>query len=919
MPQPIDPHQPNPAPPRAISQRFTNRVDETAQFLERLNAPERGPDAQRSPLPTLMFYGVGGAGKTTLLEHLQGCCDAYRVPWAGVNLALTPGFLEALPKLAHDLYRRHGLRMPNFERVLAVLTAKEAGQAIKKALGASTGVLGRVVGIARDQAPEVLTKGIGAAPDRLKELDDALAGVVSPLLGHALELVIDLVPMAKLGGAALSAGLDRAMQHKPFRDAALRLGGQHELLRLLEASEDHLRLELQRCFAADLERALPDRPGPVGRGALFFDQHEFLWRDGRGGAASQDGWIRHLCQLLHDRGVLIVIAGRDALGWGEDWRETDASGRRLWLEERVVGGLSHRDALEFLRRADAPDGPAQLEHSTMPAALQDAILAATDESVDGEGAHHCYLLSLCAEIVSNARQRTGAYPDPSAFDAIPEGEASARLVERFLLSLESQSTVGWLEELALTPRFDEDYALALDDARHHHNGRAGWEHLTRLSLLHAVDGGFFEMHRLLRDALRERVRPSVAREVHAWSASHWNAAPEADEVRRGLGWYHARFTDHAEAIRVYNARLEAASTQAHATTLRAMASWWTDVPLEAHPRTPDQARDLQVYATTLQKLPSGQPSANLHQAIARLLAALEFYTEARFPPTWAMIQTELGACFWFMPTGERDENLRRAIAYLEAALRVRTEREHPLERARTLNRLGLAYWSLSSGERTENLERAIGCYESALPLCADRERDDWAAIQNNLGIAYLDRPDGDRVAALERARSCFEAALGVHTRSSHPHDWAYLQNNLGNTYRDLPSSDRATNLRVAMAHYQAALEIHHREAFPRDWANVQQSMGVAHRVAAGLGDTARLEASIACLRAALEVFTESEFPGDWADTQLELARSLVAQLDPRNARSAFESAMRGYRLIGAEARARTVETELSGSPISFRA
>lgn len=873
MPKARNPQAQLPTGPRATRRLFTNRVSESRLVLDLLGAPAG------APLPLVMFYGVGGAGKTRLLDHVTQRCQARGLPWASVDLAELREADQALPELAAQFEHRHGVSFPSFKQALAVLAARRGG-------GALTARVSEYVKSTGETVTDTVLDGLGLIP-----------------------AVGQLAAVVKLAKGASQVAFKQAMQRKSFRDAMLRLGGEGELLELVEWSHEQLLGELQRRFAADLVRGLPPALGQAGRAALFLDTHEALWQDTKGGAGTQDAWIRLLREYLHDQGVLMVVAGRDRLRWPDDWTETDAEGRALWLTQYRVGGLSVADAREYLHRADVDDVTTQ--PFTMPRELQAAILRVTNEEPDPAkpSQHHCYLLALCAEVVANSRATTGDYPAPDEIQAIPTGDAAAEpLARRFLLSLRNEQMVNWLEELALSPRFDEEYALALDVARRHMNARAGWERLRELSLVELWEDGFLELYALLRESLRRRVEPGRAAAVHAWAAGAWAQqarthppGSEGDWLRQGYAWYHQRFVDHAAALDGFIARRKEAETRADAEAVRALARWWDVVVLTRTPVTAEQARDLTVYADTLRALTTGDHEANLARAIASYEAALQLYTEEEFPESWAATQNSLGNAYLNRPTGDRTANVRQAIACYEAALRVRDETTFPEEWAATQNNLGNAYSELPTGDRAANLERAIACYEAALRVYTeDAFPVDWAGTRTNLGVAYLGLPTGDRGANLQRAIAHQEAALRVFTEAAFPSEWARTQTNLGVAYSDLPAGDREANLRRAIACYEEALAVRTETSFPVDWARTQNNLGNAY-LSLPTGDrAANLARAIACYEAALRVRTEAAFPVDWARTQNNLG-SAYGELPTgdrttnlQQAIGCFEAALRVY-------------------------
>ncbi len=176
--------------------------------------------------------------------------------------------------------------------------------------------------------------------------------------------------------------------------------------------------------------------------------------------------MRTLASYCLGSDILLVIAGRDRLKWAEyepDWQAE--------LDTHLLSGLSASDAQAFLARCGIGEPPL-----TPPNPLQKAIAECCDEDPDPVKVQvHPLYLALCAEIVLNTRQQEGQDPPPELFRGIPTQQVASQLADRFLKSLHHRAMELWIEELSLTPRFDETYALTLDTERQHHNGRGGWE------------------------------------------------------------------------------------------------------------------------------------------------------------------------------------------------------------------------------------------------------------------------------------------------------------------------------------------------------------------------------------------------------------------------------------------------------------
>jgi tetratricopeptide (TPR) repeat protein len=814
-------------PDVAAQQFFTNREDAITTFRSALAVP-----AGQS-MRALVFYGVGGVGKTSLLHRLREALPD-KFPRALVDLQSisdkTRAYREVLLKLRSDLGTNFGVEFPRFDLCLAVLLAREG-----------------------DDPPPII------------QLNPRLAGTFKLLFE-----LLQLVPGVGIGAVVVGTATRWAAGFPGFQDFLRKAGGMEEVfeLRRRAARDDQsLPTELVRRFAEDLREQLPLVPGRACRCVLFFDTYEHLWagRDtGPEQAKQLDWWVRDLVKFCtySTVGVLPVIAGRDRLWWAEnsEWAEM--------VEQHLLGGLSAGDAQTFLARCGIGRPMGEPASS-----LQEAIVRCCDTSRGPEAGCHPLFLALCAEIALNTRRATGTDPPPATFAVIPTPHLAHELATRFLTSLHSRAMELWVIDLSLTARFDDDAALALDEARRHRNGSAGWEQLRRFSFIEPQADGFYRLHKTMRAALRTRIEPDAARAVHDWFSTYWSA-----RAQPSLSWFHRWTVDPKETLIEWKAQHKAALKQLRIGEARALLSRWAEISLDDADR---QAVGDELWALThfhlgsaLSSTPFAPRRDPLNAAIGHFQLCLLVYTQTNFPRLWAGTQNDLGNAHVQLPSGDRGENLRRAIACHEAALRVYTEADFPEQWAGTQGNLGVAYADLPTGDRGENLRRAIACYEAALRVYTEADTpQDWATTQNNLGLVHWNLPAGDRGENLRRAIACYEAALRVHTEAGFPKEWSTTQANLGVAYTDLPMGDRGENLRRAIACYEAALRVYTEADFPEQWADVRNNLGVAYSYLPTGDRGENLRRTIACFEAVLRVYTEADFPWDWAATQNNLGEA----------------------------------------------
>jgi tetratricopeptide (TPR) repeat protein len=814
-------------PQIAATRYFTNREAGIEAFARAIHT------ATGEKLRALVFYGVGGIGKSALLHRLRETLPE-GLPAALVDLQAvgdrTRAYREVLLKLRLH-FGAFRLDFPRFDLCLGVMLAHEG-----------------------DEPPPLIR--------------------ADPKLSATFKLVYEMVKIVPVVGPAatlLQAATGWAASFPAFQDLIRRAGGMDEIFELrrrAEREDPDLPAELIKRFAWDLSEHLPRERGC--RAVLFFDTYEHLWagRDSNTALARQlDWWVRDLVRYCLDPavGVLPVIAGRDRLRWEDD--DGDAAwGERL--DQHLLGGLSAEDAQTFLARCGI--GKPMGEPASP---LQAAIIQCCDTVQGPEVGCHPLYLALCADIAVNTRRTTGKDPAPATFAGIPTPRLAAELATRFLTSLHSSAAELWVVDLSLTPRFDEDAALALAQARRHAVGRSDWERLKDFSFLEPQADGFYRIHALMRAALRARVQDEAARPVHEWFEAFWT-----ERALASLAWFHRWTLAPADALVEWKAQHDDVLKQLRIGEARELLTRWSEVPLDEGGRT--MLGDVLWAAThgalaeALTRTPLAPRQDALMSAIGHFQSCLLVFTETNQPAAWATTQSSLGVAYAALPTGDRDANLRRAIACYEAALRVHTQAEFPRDWANVHNNLGVAYSHLSTGDRAENLSAAIVHYEAALQVCSESDvPEQWATVQNNLGTAYRDLPSDDGAENTRRAIACFEAALRVNTEAASPLDWAMIQSNLALTYGSLQTGDESENQRRAIEHINAAQRVYTEIDFPEEWASSQNNLALVY-LALSDGDRAEnMRRAIEAFDAALRVFAESDFPGEWAVIQNNLGKA----------------------------------------------
>lgn len=482
-----DPFQNKQYLPHDVLQYFTNREEAIKQLGDYLAMPTG------EALKALIFYGVGGIGKTTLQRKM---CDELEnnkppVPFARFDMGTikdqTHAYREVLLNMRFDFEQRgFKIKFSRFDICWAVITAYEEGN------------------------PEPLAKGDQVLMDLLKFAASILGAPVAGLEGLVGKKIRQ------------SPEIEKKIRHVLGTEDVM------DLRRRVLAGDATLVNELIKSFVLDLADGLPVRDGKICRAVIFIDNYETLWTGREGGSSAQarelDEWVRKLvsCCIFPSVGVLPVICGRDSLLWVESDSKWDDD-----LDQHRLDGLSINDAQLLLSRGDIM--------GTSPTDLQDAIISCCTEekTINSSETIHPFYLLLCADIVLDYRENKGVDPSPDDFSDIYFNKVANKLADLFLKSLDRLSMELWVTELSLTQRFDEKAALALDDARYHYNGRAGWVRLIKFSFMQLQSDGFYQFHGIMRDVLADRLSKEDSTAVHEWFCDYWNERKEL-----GLKSYH---------------------------------------------------------------------------------------------------------------------------------------------------------------------------------------------------------------------------------------------------------------------------------------------------------------------------------------------------------------------------------------------
>ena len=662
---------------------FTDREDVQAVFARLLNLPAP------TPLPALMYYGVGGMGKSWLLKRLRaGLREGSDLPSAFIDFdsAVDGSQFREAGNLLAEVWRQFDVDCPRFELAYSMMRFKQGAgdRPLRRGGGKSSSAWEFCQAGGQD-----ILNGVPGG--------NLIAWAANKLGGAAGK---------KLEGTALGGLLNTDLGDFLKTDA-----GKEEYQALARMTAQEILPLLAGKLGQDLEEKLPTRPGKSCRAVIFLDTFECV-RVGVLGDAQQQVAEKPVRDLFaHLPSTLLVIAGRDRLTWHEVDAEWEDPGN---LEQHLLGGLSRHDAAAFLEKCGVE-----------PGRLQEALLRV---SVDTGGKGHevdyyPFSLGLCADTVV-AERAAGREPDPATFDMAP-GDFD-RLAHRFLKSLHDHHTELWITALAQTPRFDEAAARDAFSPTRDVQQDAAWDILRDYSFVQkATEPGWYRLHSLMATALNERLAksPEPFEQAHRLWKDYWQSRSggTTDELA-SLAWYHEYSLDPGQGRQSWNERIKEARRSAQMSVHYRLLDWWSATGIErSSPSSLAEAIALVVLGNELYNASLGERVANLRSAITCYESALIVYNHDEFPFQWSGIQNNLGIVYNDLHSGDREANLRFAIACFESALTIWTRDDFPSDWAMAQNNLGIAYRNLRSGDLEANLRRAIACFESALTVQTRRQ------------------------------------------------------------------------------------------------------------------------------------------------------------------------------------------------------
>ncbi|MBD2297204.1 tetratricopeptide repeat protein [Nostoc sp. FACHB-190] len=296
-------------------------------------------------------------------------------------------------------------------------------------------------------------------------------------------------------------------------------------------AETELINELPRYLAQDLNVAMLQQKAPP-RIVLFFDTHEAFWGSQRQQTGilyfQRDEWLRYfLAELELSRGIVAVIAGREAPRWEE---ADNFSIPQQYIDTQLVSHLSPTDADVYLLRAEIRNE--ELRQSAI------AYSSVRENQV------HPLLLGLSADVIlqAQAQQVTLTAAD---FPKTAETVDKAKILINRLLKYADREISYAVHALSACRSFNFEIYRLLGAELHFTSSKPAFDILTEFSFVwdaEQLGEDWYRIHNLLR-RLNYETNNEITQQAHVVLEKYYRQQGQVAEAI-----YHANRLDWRRGV-----------------------------------------------------------------------------------------------------------------------------------------------------------------------------------------------------------------------------------------------------------------------------------------------------------------------------------------------------------------------------------
>ncbi|ALF54299.1 hypothetical protein ACX27_17930 [Nostoc piscinale CENA21] len=793
-------------------QLFTDRHELTRVFAAYINEE---PAAET----ILSFYGDGGNGKSLLLKFLRTkCCKRFGADiWQKLKT-------KTAAEVAEDIEFAHSWE---FEQVPAIL--QDFGLApngddqpqdpfygllmLRRSLArAATELNYRLRFPLYDFAcvwylkqknrltPEKLQEWFPSEEvDLLIEIGNAISGTSWGTIGKAVFGIFD---------KHLGENFQLYLQQRKLNETDV------QEIRRMDA-ETELINELPRYLAQDLNVAMLQKKAPP-RIVLFFDTHEAFWGSQRQQTGilyfQRDEWLRYfLAELELSRGIVAVIAGREAPRWEE---ADNFPIPQQYIDTQLVSHLSPTDADVYLQRADIRNE--ELRQSAI------AYSSVRENQV------HPLLLGLSADVILQAQAQRVTLT-AADFPKTAETVDKAKILINRLLKYADREISYAVHALSACRSFNFEIYRLLGTELHFTSSKPAFDILTEFSFVWDVEQlgeDWYRIHDLLR-RLNYETNNEITQQAHVVLEQHYRQQGQVAEAiyhanrldwRRGINeWVEVfeealRLSRHQQCRSLLEVRSEliinsdfqlgrisqfegnyyaqlAKYSAAQTEYLEAVAAYNQELSI-----TPDDTATLNNRGVALQNLGELQTQLAQHpQAIQSYTDAITAYNQAlTLAPDYIDALNNKGNALAKLGNLQTQlaqhpqaiQSYTDAIAAYDQALRLAPDYINALNnKGNALANLGELQTQLAQHPQAiQSYTDAIAAYDQALRLAPDNNyalNNKGIALQRlgNLQIQLAQHPQA--IQSYTNAIAAYDQALRLAP------DYIYAFNNKGNALKKL--------------------------------------------------------------------------------------------------------------------------------------